>query len=176
MDRTTSTLLSPREAARHLGCGRSSIMRALAAKTLPATRGNDNGWLIRPEDLDRWSTNRTSTGPVTVQDRGPVEVRTMSEPDQLLKRLAAAETRAETLAAEINAIRTERDQAHLEAAILSVRVEAAEARAKAAEAAFERQHDLLAAAIARPVLPPPTPSLLDRLLGRIRRPVGVPGV
>ncbi len=111
--RTTSQLVTPREAARIVGCGRSSIMRALSTRNLPATRDNRNAWLIRREDLDRWSEARPLGGPVPDLDTN----RTMTGPaggqgpdQEAVVRLAAAEARADTLAAQVADLHQERDR------------------------------------------------------------------
>lgn len=111
MDQANTPLLSPREAARVIGCSRSAIMRALASRSLPATRGNANNWLIRREDLDRWFDERSGSGSEVVQDPGPDMVRPMLEPDQeTVKRLAAAEARAELLEIQLMKLEAERDK------------------------------------------------------------------
>jgi excisionase family DNA binding protein len=113
MDRTDPQLVTPREAAKIVGCGRSSIMRALASRSLPATRDNRNVWLIRRDDLDRWSEARTTAGPVPESDtdRSVSEPVTGQGPDlEAAARLAAAEARAETLAAQVVDLRGERDR------------------------------------------------------------------
>lgn len=114
MDRV---FLSPRQAATRIGCGRSSIMRALTSGELPAIRDNKNAWQIDAEALDRWSEKRPGPSP----DQGAVTDRT-AETDQpeparttpadtpeTLVRLAAAETRAEMLAEQVNDLKRDRD-------------------------------------------------------------------
>lgn len=113
MDRTPSQLVTPREAARIVGCGRSSIMRALASRALPATRDNRNAWLIRQDDLARWSEARATAGPGSDpgMDRSVSEPVTGHGPDlEAAARLAAAEARADALAAQVADLRRERDR------------------------------------------------------------------
>lgn len=114
MDQQTSLqLVTPHEAARIVGCGRSSIMRALDTKKLPATRGNRNAWLIRREDLNRWSETRPLGGPVIDLDTNRTLTKTEAGqgPDhEAVMRLAAAEARADTLAAQVADLRQERDR------------------------------------------------------------------
>ena len=100
--------LSPRQAATRIGCGRSSIMRALASGDLPAIRDNKNAWQIDAEALDRWADKRPGPSP----DQGPDNDRTMQqdqpEPDrtiyadtpETLVRLAVAEARLADVTAE----------------------------------------------------------------------------
>lgn len=105
MDRV---FLSPRQAATRIGCGRSSIMRALASGELPAIRDNKNSWQIDTEALDRWAEKRPGPSP----DHGPVTDRPVPEdhhqPDrtiyadtpETLVRLAVAEARLADVTAE----------------------------------------------------------------------------
>ncbi len=111
--RTTSQLVTPREAAKIVGCGRSSIMRALGTRNLPATRDNRNAWLIRREDLDRWSEARPLGGPVPDLDTDRIITgpEAGQRPDhEAVMRLAAAEARADTLAVQVADLRQERDR------------------------------------------------------------------
>lgn len=111
MDRTEQPLLSPRDAARISGCSRSAIMRALASKALPATRGNDNAWLIRREDLDRWIAGRSTPDREPTPDHDPAMVRAVSDPDQgTAIQLAATQARADALAAQVADLRADRDR------------------------------------------------------------------
>lgn len=97
--------LTPKQAADRAGCGRSSIMRALASGELPATRDNRGRWKIDPDALDLWAgqrpvTDRTEASPEAEQAR--------PGPDTAI-RLAAAETRAEMLTAQLEELRADRD-------------------------------------------------------------------
>lgn len=104
MDRTS---YSPREAARIVGCGRSSIMRALASGELKAMRDNRNTWKIAREDLLSWSSDRVEldrSGPDLPADRpdaGP--------PDQLADQFADAEKRAAIAEARLSDAIADRD-------------------------------------------------------------------
>lgn len=104
MDRS----LSPDEAARRTGCGRSSIMRALYSGNLKAVRDNRNRWKIDIGDLDQWSGQR----PVAVRKKtGKNDI-----PDtETLTRLATAETRAMMLTEQLKEARTELDRAREDA-------------------------------------------------------------
>lgn len=101
MDRS----LTPKQAADRAGCGRSSIMRALASGELPAIRDNKGRWKIDPGALDLWAGQRPVIDrPEEEQDTEQVR----SEPG-ILVRLAAAETRAEMLSAQLDELRADRD-------------------------------------------------------------------
>lgn len=102
MDRKT---LSPRKAADHVGCGRSSIMRALASAELPAIRDNRNRWQIDVADLEKWSDKRPGPSP----DRGSVTDRSdpvdpaqtiYADTPETTARLAVAEARLSDVMAE----------------------------------------------------------------------------
>ena len=95
--------LSPRQAASRAGCGRSSIMRALAAGHLRATRGNDGSWQITPEALDDWLSMRSPAriSPVQTEDRPAPP-----DPDQL----AEAQSRAAVAEARLADALADRDQ------------------------------------------------------------------
>lgn len=51
-------MFSPNAAAKHIGASRSAIMRALASKSLPATRDNQNRWQISQTALEAWAADR----------------------------------------------------------------------------------------------------------------------
>ncbi len=99
----TNTTLSPRQAASRAGCGRSSIMRALASGHLRAARGNDGGWLISPDALDDWLSMRR-TEDRTSPDQG-VDRPAGPDPDRLI----AAETRAAVAEARLSDALADRD-------------------------------------------------------------------
>jgi hypothetical protein len=124
MTMASDHVLSPQAAADHIGCGRSSIMRALQNRELLAERGNDRRWRIRVDDLDRWAADRM----VTVQispDHQPDIDRTPDRTDELDK------------------LREERDAALREVAKLrSEREEALQQAAEAREAAAELRGEL----------------------------------
>lgn len=99
----TQKTLSPRQAATRAGCGRSSIMRALAAGHLRAMRGNDGSWQITREALDDWLSMRSAAriSPDQTEDRpaGP-------DPDHL----AEAQTRAAVAEARLADALADRDR------------------------------------------------------------------
>lgn len=107
-------MLSPRQAATRAGCGRSSVMRALASGHLRSIRDNSGAWLITPQALDDWlSMRRTSdrSSPDTPTghhvDTGP------DLPDRLLEaetRAAAAEAHARGLADRLADTQADRDR------------------------------------------------------------------
>lgn len=121
-------ILSPREAARFVGVGRSSIMRAIAAGDLLARRDNRNQWQIDREALDRWRAARPDpdralpTNPDRTPDRATSDHLTALAQELTEARAQAAEERA----------RADQLEARLEERAALVR--AAEARAQAAEA------------------------------------------
>lgn len=107
-------MLSPRQAATRAGCGRSSVMRALASGHLRSTRDNSGAWLITPEALDDWlSMRRTDdrSSPDMPTDR---HVGTAPDlPDRLLEaetRAAAAEAHARGLADRLADTQADRDR------------------------------------------------------------------
>lgn len=51
-------MLTPAQAAERAKCGRSSIMRALEAKSLRGERDNKNRWKISQQALDEWTKSR----------------------------------------------------------------------------------------------------------------------
>lgn len=51
-------MFTPNTAAKHVGTSRSAIMRALASKSLPATRDNQNRWQISQTALEAWAADR----------------------------------------------------------------------------------------------------------------------
>ena len=111
MTMASDHVLSPQAAANHIGCGRSSIMRALQNRELLAERGNDRRWRIRVDDLDRWAADRM----VTVQispDHQPDIDRTPDRTDELDK---LREERDAALR-EVAKLRSEREEALRQAA------------------------------------------------------------
>lgn len=117
----TRTTLSPRQAATRAGCGRSSIMRALASGHLRATRGNEGSWLITPDALDDWLSLRTEarTSPDQTEDQPPGTsadreasplVDAEKRAGEAEARAAAAEARADALADQVADLRTERSR------------------------------------------------------------------
>ena len=105
MDRTTH---SPREAAHIVGCGRSSVMRALANGELKAMRDNRNSWKIGHDDLLSWASNRTEqarSGPDLTTDHHEPEPQ-----NQLADQLADAEKRAAVAEGRLSDAIADRDQ------------------------------------------------------------------
>lgn len=105
MDRTTH---SPREAAHIVGCGRSSVMRALASGELKAIRDNRNSWKIGHDDLLLWASTRTEqarSGPDLTTDHQESE-----PPNQLADQLADAEKRAAVAEARLSDAIADRDE------------------------------------------------------------------
>jgi len=107
------TVFTPNNAAAHVGVSRSAIMRALASKSLKATRNNRNRWQIELADLDAWAAGRpmSATSDRTVSDHDRDQVAEMArleaENGQLRERLDelredrdAWRTQAERLASE----------------------------------------------------------------------------
>lgn len=54
-DRPVGMPMSPAKAAQSKNVSRRTIMRAIEALDLRATRDNRNHWKIDPQDLDRWT-------------------------------------------------------------------------------------------------------------------------
>jgi excisionase family DNA binding protein len=84
---------TPLAAAKHAGCGRTTIMKAIKEHDLHATRDNRNRWKIDAEDLEKWMENRPVTD-ATVTDSDGVTDATVTATDatmQLMKDLGAAE-------------------------------------------------------------------------------------
>lgn len=101
--------LSPKKAASRAGCGRSSVMRALSSGHLRAIRDNNGNWQIEPEAVDDWMSMRRSHDRQSpdISD-GPHPVTPLDTPETLAK-LAAAETRAELLSAQVQDLKADRD-------------------------------------------------------------------
>ncbi len=102
MNPTEKNIMTPNEAAAVVGCGRSSIMRAIRSGGLPATRDNHNAWTLRREDVERWAGRRPITDrPIGEQatGHGP-DMATQVEVAVLRVRLEAAEARAAELERE----------------------------------------------------------------------------
>ncbi len=106
MTATSDRILSPQAAADHVGCGRSSIVRALQNRELLAERGNDRRWRIRLEDLERWEADRSVTAQVNLGHRPDID-RTPDRTDELDR---LREERDAALR-EITELRSERDAA-----------------------------------------------------------------
>lgn len=77
--------LTPQEAAKRAGVGRTTIMRALEREELKAVRDNSGRWQITPEALDDWLSMR----PARSSDRQ--SPRTVSDSGHLKELMAAKE-------------------------------------------------------------------------------------
>lgn len=106
-------MLTPGQAARRIGCSRTSIMRALGNGELRATRDNLGHWSIDPAVLDDWALMRRT--PVRHQPDAQVDTPT---PMFLDSPAHPMDTSSNAFQAELERIRDERDTARLEAAIL----------------------------------------------------------
>ena len=51
-------MLSPQSAAKKAKVSRKTIMNHISSMKLPATRNNENNWVIRPADLSNWMSER----------------------------------------------------------------------------------------------------------------------
>lgn len=104
---TDTNHMTPQQAAKRAGCGRTTIMRALERQELRATRGNDGRWQITPDALSDWLSMR----PVRSDDGHSPDMSkpVMTDTPETLARLVAAETRVELLAAQLTDIRADRD-------------------------------------------------------------------
>lgn len=97
----TTDHLSPHQAAKLIGVSRSTIMRALADKSLFAGRDNRNRWLIDLDALKRWADDRENN-----QDWS----RTVLTADQdMSSELAAAKVEIRLLREQLDDIRADRD-------------------------------------------------------------------
>lgn len=105
MDRKT---LSPRKAAEHVKCGRSSIMRALSSGELPAIRDNRNTWQIEVSELEKWAADRPGQAP----DRPMVTDRTtnMDPPATVYKDSPETTARLAVAEARLSDVTEERDR------------------------------------------------------------------
>lgn len=100
MAEDTQKFFSPKAAATHVGCGRTTIMRALSSGELPAIRDNKNAWRIAGSDLDAWSGQRPVPDQTPTKDTSGYVVATVSDTPETLARLAVAEARLEDALAE----------------------------------------------------------------------------
>lgn len=107
-------MLSPRQAATRAGCGRSSIMRALASGHLRSSRDNTGAWLITPEALEDWlSMRRTDDRSSPNMPVDSPEDRLPDLSDRLLEaeiRATSAEARASGLADRLADTQADRDR------------------------------------------------------------------
>lgn len=157
--------MTPDDAAQRAATTRWSIMRAIKAHTLRATRDNRNRWSITPEDLAAWLAAHR-------QQSAPTE-RTVSAPRKAAQEAAQAQVVA--LRAQVDglesALAVERARVEgMEREVLAERGRS-EAQAQRADAA-ERSVERLTTILDRITAPPePEPRLVPhrgvwaRLLG-----------
>ena len=103
-------MLSPKQAAAHAGCGRTSIMRALSSGNLKALRDNEGNWQISLPELEDWMSMRRSPDrhyPAMTESRSAV---IPVDTPETLARMAAAEARAEILAKQVEDLKQDRDR------------------------------------------------------------------
>ncbi len=128
MNAHTLPSMSPAQAAQAIGTSRWSVMRAINAGDLRATRDNHNAWRITAEDLDAWRSTRPAHGAAAAGQVSPaVGPAAIAQP-------------GDTRHAEVEELR-------IGLAVATTRAEAAEARAVTAEAdrdAWRAQAELLA--------------------------------
>lgn len=177
--------MSPEAAAQAAGTTRWTIMRAIKAQRLRATRDNRNQWRITPEDLDAWRhahlahsalsvrTDELAQGAQGVahpEEATRTDVETLRrEVERLGRDLLAERARADTEAKRAD---TESKRADREAEAvddLRMRLDQAEADRRAAQVALEEERHALRSMVERITSPDPilTPrrGLLARLLG-----------
>lgn len=90
----TPAHMSPAQAAQVAGVSRWTIMRAIKAHELQATRDNRNHWRIAPGDLDSWRVHTVRT---------EVDLHTSHIPEavvELRERLSAETARADAAEAD----------------------------------------------------------------------------
>ena len=102
-------MLSPKQAAAHAGCGRTSIMRALSSGSLKAMRDNEGNWRISLSALEDWMSMRTHDRHQPVMAERQAMVIPVDTPETLAK-LAAAEARASLLAGQVEDLKRDRDR------------------------------------------------------------------
>ena len=93
-------MLTPKQAADRSGCGRSSIMRALASKELKGIRDNSGRWQITPEAVDDWMTMRPADRLRPVTDTPGQDRTYYVDTPETLMRLAVAEARLTDVTAD----------------------------------------------------------------------------
>lgn len=69
--RTMSMLLSPAQAALATGVSRWTVVRAINAGDLRATRDNRNAWRIKPEELEAWRSAQSAQGAHSEHEQPP---------------------------------------------------------------------------------------------------------
>lgn len=103
----TEIAITPNEAAKRLGIGRSSVMRALKSGKLEGYRDNSGHWKIPLDALERYKADRPAPKPDF--DRTPSAV-TPSDSPETLARLAATEAERDQLRERLDEVRADRDQ------------------------------------------------------------------
>ncbi len=120
------TMLTPDQAARRAGCGRSSVMRALTSGQLHGVRANTGRWRISSDELERWISDRPASEPVTT-DQKPArpDLADMNQVESLRKERDEARIEAATLRVELNQFheRLTETAAHLNQRLLDIQVE-----------------------------------------------------
>lgn len=118
---TPRSPLSPRDAARLTGLGRSTIMRAISAGKLEARRDNRNQWQIERDALDRWQGDRDGPartmpmghhGPDHGQGDGHPAVTPDAARDLAVAQAIIGQLEARLTEAEARRIATETDRDH----------------------------------------------------------------
>lgn len=103
-------MLSPKQAAARVGCGRSSVMRALKSGALAGIRDNENRWQIDPDALSRWAGQRPDADRPETGQRPDTPPVIQADTPETLARLAVAEARLSDALARIEDLRRERDE------------------------------------------------------------------
>jgi len=113
-------MLSPQSAAKKAKVSRKTIMNHILSMKLPATRNNENNWVIRPTDLANWMSERNpERSPSITATSIPVSMRdsTSQHEISLLKATMLLEhTQKELLI-------TKADQARLRSEISEMKME-----------------------------------------------------
>jgi len=171
---TMSAHLSPAKAAQVAGVSRWTVVRAINAQVLWATRDNRNQWRIKPEDLEAWRSAHHAQGAPTVhilqeQELAPQGAHAAAHPDSDLSEevaslrttLAVRDERLENLTSQLREatetiadLRKSRDEAQALALALAQRP--------------AQERPMEAPSLASAVMKPSQPSrgFLARLLGR----------
>lgn len=96
--------MSPAHAAQSKNVSRRTIMRAIEALDLRATRDNRNHWKIDPQDLDRWADAQCAPS-----GHAHPELPTMPTPD-LEAKLAVAEAQRDAAIKQLTDVQEDRDR------------------------------------------------------------------
>lgn len=160
-------LLTPQKAAERAGVSRPTIVRALQDRQISAERDNRGRWMITPEALDQWLSQRDAPPPtVHVDSVHEQRIHALEAEVEALKkavaekdlRLARLEGEATGRDAQITAEMARREDAERD----RDRWHQAAAAARADLAAERSRTESQTAAPASPA----RPGLLARLLGR----------